>query len=177
MRRPGAGALVLALLAGASSAAKSDAPATIGDWTRCLDASYAGLANRAGDPALAVELAFQACSTEEQAMLLPLQVLGPEMVTASQVQARAAQKTRILRAAAERAARALTDALVSGWRKANEVCRGGPGNTSASQDACAERAWHEKALAAGGWCYGRKGEFGAQHSWHPCSPDSLRLGD
>lgn len=60
------------------------------------------------------------------------------------------------------------------WAEANGACRGGPGNSKATLDACDERDAYSKRLDQLGWCYGRKGESSYQYAWHRCQANSNR---
>lgn len=64
--------------------------------------------------------------------------------------------------------------LIASFRSLNSACRGGSGDDPRTQRACAERDRVASALQQAGYCYGRRGEVGAQMIWHRCGPDSLR---
>jgi hypothetical protein len=60
--------------------------------------------------------------------------------------------------------------LIKQWLDANGTCRGSSG--SVSDRACTQREELGAKLEPMGWCYGRKGESGAQHKWHLCGSAS-----
>ena len=66
------------------------------------------------------------------------------------------------------------DELLADYRSLNSACRGGSGDDPRTQRACAERDRIVAALQQAGYCYGRRGQVGAQMSWHRCGADSLR---
>lgn len=66
------------------------------------------------------------------------------------------------------------DALIARYSSLNSACRGGSGDSPRTQRACAERDQVVAALQQAGYCYGRRGQIGAQMSWHRCGADSLR---
>lgn len=66
------------------------------------------------------------------------------------------------------------DELLASYGSLNSACRGGSGDDPRTQRACAERDRVVSALQRAGYCYGRRGQVGAQMSWHRCGPDSLR---
>lgn len=66
------------------------------------------------------------------------------------------------------------DELIASYRSLNSACRGGSGDDPRTQTACAERDRVVARLQQAGYCYGRRGQVGAQMSWHRCGPDSLR---
>lgn len=66
------------------------------------------------------------------------------------------------------------DELLASYRSLNSACRGGSGDDPRTQRACAERDRVVSALQQAGYCYGRRGQIGAQMSWHRCGADSLR---
>jgi hypothetical protein len=68
-----------------------------------------------------------------------------------------------------------TAELIKRWYDANSRCRGGSGDSSATEAACRERDGYDELLSALGQCYGRKGQIGAEMKWHFCGPDSLQL--
>jgi hypothetical protein len=68
-------------------------------------------------------------------------------------------------------------ALIARWQQANEDCRGGPGDKASMQRACDRRDGLGRQLYRAGWCYGRRGESGADYKWHKCRRDSLRPGE
>lgn len=66
------------------------------------------------------------------------------------------------------------DELIASYRVLNSACRGGSGDDPRTQKACAERDRIVAGLQQAGYCYGRRGQVGAQMSWHRCGLDSLR---
>lgn len=66
------------------------------------------------------------------------------------------------------------DELIASYRALNSACRGGSGDDPRTQKACAERDRAVTGLQQAGYCYGRRGQIGAQMSWHRCGADSLR---
>jgi len=66
------------------------------------------------------------------------------------------------------------NALLTLDASANGKCRGGSGDSPATQYACDERTEYEDRLAALGMCYGRPGEFGYQMQWHRCGPTDAK---
>lgn len=66
------------------------------------------------------------------------------------------------------------DELIASYRKLNSACRGGSGDDPRTQKACAERDRIVAGLQRVGYCYGRRGQIGAQMSWHRCGADSLQ---
>lgn len=70
-------------------------------------------------------------------------------------------------------------AMIAEWHWANTRCRGGSGNEAETWAACEERDDDDlsRRLAAANICYGRDGEYGAQHEMHRCGPDSMRFNE
>ncbi|CAD5260358.1 exported hypothetical protein [Bosea sp. 62] len=66
------------------------------------------------------------------------------------------------------------DELIASYPALNSTCRGGSGDDPRTQKACAERDRVVAGLQQAGYCYGRRGQIGAQMSWHRCGADSLR---
>lgn len=66
------------------------------------------------------------------------------------------------------------DELIANYRALNSICRGGSGDDPRTQKACAERDRVVAGLQQAGYCHGRRGQIGAQMSWHRCGADSLR---
>lgn len=54
------------------------------------------------------------------------------------------------------------------------ICRG-YSESRISDLACALAPLLEAKADAIGWCYGKKGEYGYQMSWHKCRANSCRL--
>lgn len=67
--------------------------------------------------------------------------------------------------------------IVGAWSVANGNCRGGEPNSLKTQAECERRASLGGRLDQVGWCYGHKGEVGADYKWHRCSPTSNRPDD
>lgn len=61
-----------------------------------------------------------------------------------------------------------TGQLIKRWYSENTLCRGGPGNASATNAACARREKTRSLLESRDMCYGRPGESGFQMEWHAC---------
>jgi hypothetical protein len=66
---------------------------------------------------------------------------------------------------------AAIDDLVKRWHFLNGDCRGS--SPPISDRACNERPKVAAQLARRGWCYGKKGEIGAQMVWHHCGKQWL----
>jgi len=64
-------------------------------------------------------------------------------------------------------------ALTKRWYDADYRCRGGSGDSPATDAACDERERYTKRLHALGQCYGKNDQFGPDMRWHQCGPDSL----
>lgn len=62
--------------------------------------------------------------------------------------------------------------LISQWTEQNSVCRGGSGDSPATNMACERREAISEKLQTAGWCYGREGEYGYQVRWHACEATS-----
>lgn len=70
-----------------------------------------------------------------------------------------------------------TDAqLLSAWSVANSECRGGS-DPAKVERVCREREQLSARLEARGYCYGKRGEFGYQATWHRCTPSSCGIVD
>ena len=64
-------------------------------------------------------------------------------------------------------------AALDRYEELNAACRGGPGNSEETWEACTER--DKLDLEQLGLCYGKKGQdFAYQMSWHVCGPNSNR---
>ena len=74
-------------------------------------------------------------------------------------------------ALAQAPAPASVEALVKRWHVLNSDCRGS--SPPISDRACDERPKVAAQLARLGWCYGMKGQIGAQMVWHQCGKASL----
>jgi hypothetical protein len=57
-------------------------------------------------------------------------------------------------------------------RALDAECRGGP--HQADDEICTARNKSFDVLNQFGYCYGKKGEYGYQHTWHRCTKESLR---
>lgn len=66
------------------------------------------------------------------------------------------------------------DELVAIHRTLNGMCRGWSGDDPHTQEVCEVRDRVGAVLKQTGHCYGRRGQAGAQMSWHRCGADSLR---
>jgi hypothetical protein len=64
-------------------------------------------------------------------------------------------------------------ALTKRWYDADARCRGGSGDSPATDAACDERERYTTRLHALGQCYGKHDQFGPDMKWHLCGPDSL----
>lgn len=64
--------------------------------------------------------------------------------------------------------------LIDLWYDANGRCRGGSGDSPLTEAACSERERLGARLDTLDRCYGKRGQSGAEMSWHVCAPDSLR---
>ena len=66
------------------------------------------------------------------------------------------------------------DELVAIHRTLNGMCRGWSGDDPHTQEVCEVHDRVGAVLKHKGHCYGRRGQVGAQMSWHRCGADSLR---
>ncbi|MCW5673399.1 MAG: hypothetical protein KIT15_02370 [Xanthobacteraceae bacterium] len=66
------------------------------------------------------------------------------------------------------------DDIVEIARGLNGLCRGSSGDTPHLDLICDLRDKAFRAATKRGYCYGKKGQFGAQMEWHRCTNDSLR---
>jgi hypothetical protein len=57
--------------------------------------------------------------------------------------------------------------------KQNDQCRGGSGDSPATQQACDARDVTEKRLNALGYCYGEPGQYEYQKEWQICASSRL----
>jgi hypothetical protein len=64
--------------------------------------------------------------------------------------------------------------LIQEWVGQNLACRGGSGDESSTWEACGARDVTARRLNELGYCYGKKGQSGAQMQWHRCGPDSIK---
>ena len=69
--------------------------------------------------------------------------------------------------------RATQVSLIQEWSDANSDCRGGSDETQVAE-GCLLRDELDNQLVSSGLCYGREGEFEAEHEWHLCQADSMR---
>ncbi|WFT96081.1 hypothetical protein QA633_02885 [Bradyrhizobium barranii] len=69
------------------------------------------------------------------------------------------------------------DPLVLLARHADEQCRGTSGSEEATNLRCSFRDQVFETLEASGYCFGKKGQIGADMAWHRCGPTSIRAGD
>ena len=66
------------------------------------------------------------------------------------------------------------DDVVEIARGLNGLCRGLTGDTPHLDQICDLRDKAFRAATKMGYCYGKKGQYGAQMEWHRCTKDSLR---
>lgn len=64
--------------------------------------------------------------------------------------------------------------LIAIARDLDSMCRGSSGDTPNLEHICAIRDRTFSVVGAMGYCYGKKGEYGAQMRWHRCTKDSFR---
>jgi len=57
------------------------------------------------------------------------------------------------------------------------MCRGWSGDDPHTDEACAVREKTGHLLGRLGWCYGKKGQSGAEMGWHRCGKGSYRYGE
>jgi hypothetical protein len=67
-----------------------------------------------------------------------------------------------------------SEELIAIHQQLNGMCRGWSGDDPHTQQVCDVRDRLGGALKQAGYCFGRRGQVGAQMSWHRCGPDSLR---
>jgi hypothetical protein len=67
--------------------------------------------------------------------------------------------------------------LISIYMDLNEICRGNSGDEKSTLDARDVRTKVSHLLNDDGWCLGKKGQGGAQMTWHECTKNSYRAGD
>ncbi len=65
--------------------------------------------------------------------------------------------------------------LLDAVQQANSECRGLPPDER--EEACQKRDQLVGRLTERGYCYGLKGQVGADMRWHRCGPRSQRLED
>lgn len=65
--------------------------------------------------------------------------------------------------------------LIDNWMELNSACRGGSDPTQVEIDCAMRDGPASMELAKQNICYGREGEYGAQHVMHRCGPGSYRL--
>ncbi len=63
--------------------------------------------------------------------------------------------------------------LTDAWHFANLLCRGSS-DKSIIDEACPRRTTVGKQLDALGWCYGKRGQSGAEMAWDRCTTRSYR---
>lgn len=56
----------------------------------------------------------------------------------------------------------------------NGICRGSGGDDSLQMSICEVRDHLFGVLTRRGYCYGKKGQIGAEMAWHKCTAQSLR---
>lgn len=62
--------------------------------------------------------------------------------------------------------------MIDTARSLDGRCRGAEG-ADPSSTVCGERDAAFDAVNEVGWCFGKEDQFGYQHEWHACGPDSL----
>jgi hypothetical protein len=67
--------------------------------------------------------------------------------------------------------------LIAIWYDLNEMCRGWSGDDPHTNEVCAVREKAGLTLNKLGWCYGKKGQAGAEMSWHRCGKASYHYGE
>lgn len=67
--------------------------------------------------------------------------------------------------------------LIAAWHEANGHCRSGPPDQPSIDAECERRGRLDGRLSQIGWCYGLKGQAGADYKWHRCGPQSLQSDD
>jgi hypothetical protein len=65
-------------------------------------------------------------------------------------------------------------AIISAEHDLDVMCRGGSPEEFTTVEACKRRDKIVKALYGNGFCYGKKGQTGADMQWHKCRANSLR---
>lgn len=68
---------------------------------------------------------------------------------------------------------ALADDLISIFYGLEDMCRGGPGDSQQTADACVVRDKVSLALKKINYCLGKEGQAGFEMGWHPCTSSSL----
>ena len=64
--------------------------------------------------------------------------------------------------------------MISAEHDLDVMCRGGSPEEFTTVEACKQRDKLVKMLRGNGFCYGKKGQIGANMQWHKCGPNSLR---
>jgi hypothetical protein len=64
--------------------------------------------------------------------------------------------------------------MISAEHDLDVMCRGGSPEEFTTVEACKRRDKLVNALYGKGYCYGKKGQPGADMQWHKCGPNSLR---
>jgi hypothetical protein len=67
-----------------------------------------------------------------------------------------------------------TEKLFAVWRDLNTFCRGWSGDDKHLDEVCKTRDEMDEALRKLGYCYGKKGQSGAEMTWHKCTANSNR---
>jgi uncharacterized membrane protein len=62
-------------------------------------------------------------------------------------------------------------------RKLDAICRGSVEMNATVEYACDARTAIAKSLYKDGLCYGKNSQVGADHEWHVCTRDSIRLSN
>jgi|GEM_PF-2388062 hypothetical protein len=65
-------------------------------------------------------------------------------------------------------------AMISAEHDLDVMCRDGSPEEFTTVEACKTRDKLVKGLHDKGYCYGRKGQAGADMQWHKCGPNSVR---
>jgi hypothetical protein len=65
-------------------------------------------------------------------------------------------------------------AMLSAEHDLDVMCRGGPPEEFTTVEACKTRDKLVTALYGKGYCYGKKGQRGADMQWHKCGSNSQR---
>ena len=64
--------------------------------------------------------------------------------------------------------------MISAEHDLDVMCRGGSPEEFVTVEACKQRDKLVKTLHGKSYCYGKKGQAGANMQWHKCGPNSLR---
>lgn len=58
--------------------------------------------------------------------------------------------------------------LLADWEELDSHCRGGVGDSPATERACRRREVVDALISAQGWCYGENAAYGSQAEWREC---------